>query len=182
VLRQLPNLITAVRLVLTPVLVLTILRSQWNSALWIGIGAGITDVVDGFAARMLRVPSRVGAYLDPIADKILLSCVYLALGAAHALPWWMVALVFGRDIFILAMCLYGYWCTSIREFPPTVWGKISTLVQIVAAMVVVAERAGFRVRAAPFLWLMVATTAWSGIHYGWRALRMLKVDELRRAT
>lgn len=170
---RLPNLITAVRLVLTPVLVLAILRGQWMPALWIGITAGITDVLDGFAARLLKVSSKVGAYLDPIADKLLLSASYLALGIAHALPWWMVALVFGRDVFILAMAAYGYFFTTIRDFPPSVWGKLSTFVQIVAAMVLVAEKAGSGVPAAPFLWVMVVTTAWSGIHYGWRGWRVL---------
>jgi len=174
---MLPNLITAVRLVLTPVLVLAILRGQWKPALWIGIAAGLTDVLDGFAARLLQVSSRVGAYLDPIADKLLLSACYLALGVAHALPWWMVALVFGRDIFILAMAAYGYLFTTLREFPPSVWGKLSTFVQIFAAMVLVAERAGSGVSAAPFLWAMVVATAWSGIHYGWRGWRLLQTLE-----
>lgn len=171
---RLPNLITAVRLILTPVLVVAILRGQWKSAFWIGIAAGITDVLDGYAARLLKAPSRVGAYLDPLADKLLLSACYLALGIARAVPWWMVALVFGRDIFILGMAAYGYLFTIIREFPPSVWGKLSTFVQIVAAMVVVGGRAGFDPPAWPFLWAMVVTTAWSGIHYGWKGWRLLR--------
>ena len=93
----LPNAITAVRLLLTPVLVYAILQGQWWPAFCVGIAAGITDVLDGVTARLLKVSSRVGAYLDPIADKLFLSACYLALGMAHALPWWMVALVFGRD-------------------------------------------------------------------------------------
>jgi len=83
-----------------------------------------------------------------LQDKLLLSACYLALGVAHALPWWMVALVFGRDIFILAMAAYGYLFTTLREFPPSVWGKLSTFVQIFAAMVLVAERAGLDIDEA----------------------------------
>jgi cardiolipin synthase len=169
----LPNLITAVRLILTPVLVVAILHRQWKPAFWIGIAAGITDVLDGYAARLLKLSSRVGAYLDPLADKLLLSACYLALGIAHTLPWWMVALVFGRDIFILGMAAYGYLFTIVREFPPSVWGKLSTFVQIVTAMVLIGGRAGFDPPAAPFLWAMVATTAWSGIHYGWKGWSIL---------
>jgi cardiolipin synthase len=172
-LSRLPNLITVVRLILTPFLVLAILRGQWKSAFWIGVVAGFTDVFDGLAARLLKVSSRVGAYLDPIADKLLLTAAYLALGVARALPWWMVGLVFGRDLFILAMAAYGYMFTTVREFPPSIWGKLSTFVQIVAAMVVVAERAGSGVPAAPVLWVMIVTTAWSGIHYGWRGWQVL---------
>ena len=89
----LPNLITAVRFALTPVIVLAILRGEWNLAFWISIAAGITDVLDGLAARRLHVSSRIGSYLDPIADKLLLTLIYLAFGIALAIPWWMVALV-----------------------------------------------------------------------------------------
>jgi len=173
-LSKLPNLITAVRLILTPFVVAAILRGQWNQAFWISIAAGATDVLDGLAARWLHVSSRVGAYLDPIADKLLLSISYLALGIVHVLPWWMVALVFGRDLFIVAMAAYGDAYTPIREFPPTVWGKLSTLVQIVAALAVANERGGSSISAQPFLWAMVVTTIWSGIHYGWRGWTMLK--------
>lgn len=177
--KRLPNFITAVRLLLTPFLVVAILNGRWIGALWIGIIAGVTDVLDGLAARWLKVPSRAGAYLDPIADKLLLSAAYLALGAAQALPWWMVALVFGRDIFILAMAAYGYWFTTIRDFPPSLWGKLSTFVQIVTAVALIAYRAGLSSIELPFLWAMVITTAWSGIHYGWRGWKLLKTASRR---
>jgi cardiolipin synthase (CMP-forming) len=173
-LRNLPNFITAARLLLTPVIVYAILSGRWKQAFWISLIAAFTDVLDGLAARLLHVSSRVGAYLDPIADKLLLSVSYLALGIAHALPVWMVALVFGRDVFILAMAAYGYLFTPLRDFPPSIWGKLSTLAQIVAALVVVNEHGGSSIPAKPFLWIMVAATAWSGIHYGWRGWTMLK--------
>src|SRR5581483_797559 len=156
-----PNLITASRIVLTPFVVVFILRGRWTEALYLGIAAGITDALDGFAARLLHVSSRIGAYLDPIADKLLLSATFLALGAAHAIPWWMVALVFGRDIFILMMAGYGYVFTPVRDFPPSVAGKVSTILQIIAAMVVLNERGGGRIPAAPWLWFMVVATVWS---------------------
>lgn len=169
----LPNLITGLRLALTPVIVAAILRGEWNAAFWISIGAGVTDVLDGLAARWLHVSSRSGAYLDPIADKLLLSLIYLTFGIAHAIPWWMVALVFGRDLFILAMAGYGYFFTTVRDFPPTVWGKLSTFVQIIAALAVMNQKGGSSIPDPPFLWTMVVTTAWSGIHYGWRGVKIL---------
>ncbi len=169
-----PNLITAARLALTPWIALSILRGAWREAFWLAIAAGVTDVLDGFAARRLGRPSRVGAYLDPIADKLLLTVSYLALGMAAALPWWIVGLVFGRDVFILIMAAYGYFFTPVREFPPTLWGKLSTFLQILAALAVVNERGGSSISDAPFLWAMVTATAWSGIHYGWRGWAMLK--------
>lgn len=170
---QLPNAVTAVRLILTPFLVLAILRGEWSHVLWIAIAAGVTDIIDGFVARLLETSSRTGAYLDPIADKVMLSASYLAMGAAGALPWWMVGLVFGRDLFILAMCAYGYLFTTIRTFPPSIWGKLSTFVQIVAAAAVAGINAGVNAPLGPFVWSMVVTTAWSGIHYGMRGWKLL---------
>ena len=172
--RQLPNLITAIRLVLTPFLVAAILQGRWTPAFWIGIAAGVTDALDGPAARLLKVSSKVGAYADPIVDKLMLSAAYIALGIVQALPWWMVALVFARDLFILAMAAYGYLFTTIRDFPPTIWGKLSTFVQIFTAMALIFNKAISPVPVAPYLWTMVATTAWSGIHYGYRGWKLLE--------
>jgi cardiolipin synthase len=168
------NLITAARIVLTPFIAIAILQGRWNLAFGLGIAAGLTDALDGFAARLLHASSRTGAYLDPIADKLLLSVAYLALGLAGAVPWWMVALVFGRDVFILMMCAYGWFFTPVRDFPPSIPGKLSTILQIVAAVAVVNEKRGGAIPATPFLWLMVAGTIGSGIHYGWRGWTMLR--------
>ena len=120
---------------LVPFVAADILHGQWTRALILFFAAGLTDVIDGFLARRFGQPTRVGAYFDPIADKILLVAIYIALGAAQAIPRWMVALVFGRDFLILGMAAYGLLFTSVRKFPPSVWGKISTFFQIAAALV-----------------------------------------------
>ena len=117
-----------------------------------------------------------GAYLDPIADKILLSAIYVALGFAHAIPWWMVAVVFGRDVLILGMAAYGLLFTSIRKFPPSVWGKLSTFFQISAALMVMCSRAGFPAPVTLAVWLMVGATVWSGVHYAWRGIALLRSE------
>ncbi len=114
--------------------------------------------------------TRLGAYLDPIADKILLSVIYISLGVVGALPWWMVAIVFGRDVLILAMAAYGLLFTSIRKFPPSVWGKISTFFQISAALMVMCARAGIPAPVNLSIWLMVAATLWSGFDYARRGI------------
>ena len=168
-----PNLVTLLRLLLAPFVAADILNGNYRRAIALFFFAGLTDVIDGLLARRMGESSRTGAYLDPIADKILLSVIYVALGLAEAIPWWMVAVVFGRDVLILGMAAYGLLFTKIRKFPPSVWGKLSTFVQIFAAMAVVAERVGSGVPATSFLWVMVVTTAWSGIHYGWRGWRLL---------
>ena len=159
---------------LAPFVASDILEGYYDRAIALCFIAGITDVIDGLLARKMGESTRAGAYLDPIADKILLSAIYVALGIAQAIPWWMVAVVFGRDVLILAMAGYGLLFTSIRKFPPSVWGKLSTFFQISAALMVMCSRAGFPAPATLAVWLMLAATTWSGVHYAWRGITLLR--------
>jgi cardiolipin synthase (CMP-forming) len=171
---NLPNLFTLARLVLAPFIASDILRGHYSRAITLLFAAGFTDVIDGYLARRLKASTPAGAYFDPIADKILLSVIYVSLGLAAAMPWWMVGVVFGRDILILAMAAYGLWFTSLRKFPPSVWGKISTFFQIAAALVVMGDRAGIPAPVTLALCLMLVGTIVSGLHYMWRGLVMLR--------
>ncbi len=171
---NLPNLFTLARLVLAPFVAMDILRGRYGRAIILLFAAGFTDVIDGFLARRLQVSTPAGAYFDPIADKILLSVIYVSLGIAGAIPWWMVAVVFGRDVLILAMAGYGLWFTSLRKFPPSVWGKVSTFFQIAAALVVMGARAGIPAPVTLALCLMVLGTFVSGVHYVWRGIVLLR--------
>jgi cardiolipin synthase len=167
--RNLPNLLTAARLAVVPVIALQILGGHFRTALVLTFLAGLTDVVDGFLARHYRWTSRLGAWLDPLADKGLLVTLFLTLGWIGAFPWWLVALVFARDAVILLMAGAAFAFTAIRDFPPSVWGKLSTFVQLGACVGVLV------IRSTPFAWppavgvfLMAAATlatVWSGIDY-----------------
>lgn len=171
---NLPNFVTLLRLVLAPFVAADILHGHYGRAIILLFIAGFTDVIDGFLARSLKSTTAVGAYFDPIADKIMLSVIYISLGVAGALRWWMVAVVFGRDILILAMAGYGLLFTSVRKFPPSVWGKISTFFQIAAALVVMGAHAGILAPVTLALSLMVAATIFSGLHYMWRGVMALR--------
>jgi cardiolipin synthase len=171
---NLPNLFTLARLVLAPFVAADILHQRYGRAILLFVLAGASDAIDGFLARRLQETTRAGAYFDPLADKILLSAIYVSLAVAGAMPWWMVAVVFGRDVVILAMAGYGLLFTSIRKFPPSVWGKISTFLQITAALVVMAARAGTSAPVNLALYFMVFGTIVSGLHYVWRAFAMLR--------
>ena len=171
---NLPNFVTLIRLVLAPFIAADILRDHYGRAIVVLFAAGFTDVIDGYLARHFKSSTAVGAYFDPIADKFLLSVVYITLGLAGAMPWWMVAVVFGRDLLILAMAAYGLLFTRLRKFPPSVWGKISTFFQIAAALVVMGARAGIAAPVALALYLMVFGTIVSGLHYIWRAVTLLR--------
>ena len=174
---NLPNLFTLLRLVLTPFVGVAILWGNYRLALILFFAAGLSDVIDGLLARRLGQSTQVGAYFDPIADKVLLVAVYIALGVAGAIPVWMVATVFARDLLILGMAAYGLLFTNFRKFPPSVWGKVSTFFQISAALMIMCARAGLPAPVDLSLWLMVAATIWSGLHYAWRGITWLKAGD-----
>jgi cardiolipin synthase (CMP-forming) len=171
---NLPNLFTLARLLLAPFIASDILHGRYGRAIILLFAAGFTDVIDGLLARRFQTSTRLGAYFDPIADKILLSVIYISLALAGAIPWWMVAVVFGRDLLILAMAGYGLLFTSLRKFPPSVWGKISTFFQIAAALVVMGARAAIPAPVTLALSLMIVATVVSGVHYFWRGMGLLR--------
>ena len=102
---------------------------------WTFGAAAFTDTLDGYIARRFDAESRVGLYLDPIADKLLLSSIYIGLMLGHAIPVWVVALVFGRDLWILLLSGMALRFTQISaNLQPSVWGKASTFAQIMTAV------------------------------------------------
>jgi len=159
----LPNLFTAARLALVPWIAVLVLHGRFRAALLLTLIAGLTDAADGFLARYFGWTSRAGAWLDPLADKALLVTLFIVLGWVGAMPWWLVALVFARDIVILAMVGAAFAFTSIRDFPPSVWGKLSTIVQVGACLGALLLRSG---PGLLFLvWATALATAWSGVDY-----------------
>jgi cardiolipin synthase len=173
---NLANILTGVRIALAPLAVRAILIGRFDLALAFFFVAAATDGLDGLAARRLHLETRLGAYLDPIADKLLLSLSYLALGIRGAIPWWLVALVFGRDVLILLMAGAALLLTVHRDFPPSIWGKISTAFQVLAALAVLANGVAwgphFPLRL--FFWAAAAATAVSGAGYVWRGVRTVR--------
>jgi len=174
------NLFTLLRLALVPFVVLAILQGHHVQALVLFIAAGFTDVVDGALARNFGQVSQVGAYLDPLADKCLLSGIFLAFGSSGMVPWWFVGLIFGRDLYILIGVLAFLSLTKVRKFPPSVWGKASTFVQISTAVVWLARNIlnipVMDALSSAMLWVCAVFTAWSGLHYTLRAVQLLRAD------
>jgi cardiolipin synthase len=166
------NLLTLLRLVLVPFVILAILEGRHSLALALFAGAALTDLLDGAVARRFRLATPAGAWLDPVADKCLLSGAFLALAAAGMMPWWLVGIVFGRDFYILAGAASVMLLTSVRKFPPSIWGKVSTFVQI---LTVVVSMAGYVGAARVMLWPCAAFTVWSGIHYTWRTVQVARM-------
>ncbi|MGD0773229.1 MAG: CDP-alcohol phosphatidyltransferase family protein [Candidatus Solibacter sp.] len=175
---NLANFVTLIRLILVPYVIGAILDGRNTRALELFFLAALTDVIDGAVARALRLASQTGAYLDPIADKCLLSGIFLALGATGSVPWWLVAVVLGRDIYILLAVVGVMALTNVRKFPPSRWGKISTFVQIATVVTCMVEniRPGPVLHAisSAMLWVCLAITVWSGIHYTLRGVQTLR--------
>jgi len=173
-----PNLFTILRLILAPVVIQAILDGRHQAALAVFAAAAVTDVLDGATARHFGMATQTGAYLDPIADKCLLSGVFLALAAAGIVPWWLVGIIFGRDLYIVLGVATVLLLTSVRRFPPSGWGKASTFAQIVTAVAWMARDAlQYQVLdafAAFMVWPCAALTIVSGMHYTWRGVRMAR--------
>jgi cardiolipin synthase len=173
-----PNLLTCARILITPYIILTLVRGDCRQALFLSCLAGATDAADGFLARRFHWMTRLGAYLDPVADKFLLTSLYICFGIANVVSDALVWLVVGRDVLILLMTSAGMLFTARRDYPPTIWGKLCTLLQIVGAVIFLSlcaypnsVAAGFQEMAQI---IIAAATAWSGVHYVWRALTWVK--------
>jgi cardiolipin synthase len=170
---NLPNLVTLSRVLAAPLAAALILSGAYGWALALLVAAGTTDSIDGWLARRSGGSTRFGAYLDPIADKILLVTVYLSLGAAGLVPAWLVMIVIGRDLLILLVAGLALLATGQRRFDPSVWGKLSTFIQIGAGVVILSARATGSSALLAFATVLPAlvavTTTWSGLHYVWRA-------------
>ncbi len=134
-----PNLITLARLFSVPAMVWLILDARYEAAFWLFVVAGVSDALDGFLARRLRIRSTVGAFLDPLADKALLVGVYVTLGYAGHVPQWLVILVVFRDIIIIGGALLYHTLTQRLTMQPLLVSKINTGTQIGFAAYVLAQ-------------------------------------------
>jgi cardiolipin synthase len=126
----LPNFITLTRMAMVPFFALAVWERDFSLALWILIIAGLTDAFDGYLARRMDMQSLIGAYLDPIADKMLITVAYIALtiplGQEVVIPLWLTILALFRDFVIMLMAGVLYIVEGLREFPPSPLGKATT--------------------------------------------------------
>jgi cardiolipin synthase len=164
---NIPNTLTIVRILSIPVFVICLLYDRLVIALFIFIGAGITDGLDGLIARVYRQKTTAGAYLDPIADKLLLTTAYIILAVLMIIPAWLTVIVIARDV-IIALGILILRLTSRRfEVKPLFISKASTFVQIVTiAWALIAPYSLFFKSLLPYLiWVTVALTGISGLQY-----------------
>ena len=177
---NLPNLITLSRLLSVPLTIWLILGERFGVAFWVFVAAGISDALDGFIAKRFDCRTRLGALLDPVADKALLASVYVALGIAEYLPNWLVILVVFRDVMIIGGFMLIQTLAAPSKFDPLYISKINTLAQISLVAYVLARLGlGFPDgQVTPVLvWITALTTVLSGLSYLVRWARILSGAE-----
>jgi cardiolipin synthase len=179
-----PNLLSLLRMALVPVFIIAVRYGEPKKALLIFLFAGITDALDGFIARIAKQQSLLGTYLDPIADKLLLTSAWVVLAIPNLaqsapVPLWVTILVISRDLLIVIVALVLYLALGVRKFPPTVISKVTTVVQVATVVVVliagIAAKEAARLAVALdfladfFIYLTAALTLASGLYYVYRS-------------
>ncbi|MDN5923437.1 MAG: CDP-alcohol phosphatidyltransferase family protein [Xanthomonadales bacterium] len=165
-LRQIPNAITLVRILLVAPLGWSIVAHRYDLALLLAAIASASDALDGFLARQFHWQSRLGAWLDPAADKLLLTVAYVCLSSSGVVRWWLKLLVLGRDVVIVAGVLTIQWLRGPVTVAPSLLSKANTLVQIGYLLIVLVAVHGTLVfLPRPMLWLVALMTVLSGLDY-----------------
>jgi cardiolipin synthase len=164
-----PNQITLLRLGFLPIFLILISYEHYRWALAVLVVAGLSDGIDGLLARKLNQRSSLGAYLDPIADKLLLSSSFVILAMEKQIAWWLTIIVLSRDILILVVAVVILLIFGYRPFPPSLLGKMTTFFQIVLVFTVVlaAACAGLPLGGVKqiLIYLVAALATVSAFHY-----------------
>ncbi len=164
-----PNLITVLRLLLIPVVVIYLLDGKREIALIFFILAGVSDALDGFLARVLHQKSPLGAVLDPLADKFLLDTLYVICAWKEYLPPFLAVLVVSRDVFIVTGFLILHLFATTPEINPTLLSKANTVFQILTLALVLASLSPAFLK--PFYYFTAFLTVLSGLHYLYLAFK-----------
>lgn len=177
-----PNLLTILRILLTPGFVMAYVTQRLDLAWVLFAVAGFTDALDGFLAKMLKQRTKLGAMLDPLADKILLVTSFICVSLQGWLPKWLAVLVVSRDAIIVGgLAVLHFWGVNIRERIRPSWvSKITTTVQIALILLVIFQKtADMELPRAQLalVWLVGGFTVVSGIHYVLVGMGLLSEEE-----
>ena len=175
-----PNQLTLLRMMFLPFIVIKLVEGHYSLALILFVLAGMSDGLDGLLARTLKQQTILGQYLDPIADKLLLSTVFMVLSILHKIPWKFTVVVFSRDISILLASAVLYAIAGLRDFRPSIFGKANTFAQVAAVFFVllfeINRSRWVAIARLSFLRATFAFTIISAMHY------VLLVEQRLRAA
>ena len=147
-----PNQLTLLRMIILPFIVINVVKHDFKWALALFILAGMSDGLDGLLARTLHQQTLLGQYLDPIADKLLMSTMFLVLSIERMIPWKYTVVVFSRDVSILLISGVLFMIAGLRDFRPSIFGKANTFAQVAAIFFVLL------LLVEPVRWVWVART------------------------
>jgi cardiolipin synthase len=164
-----PNQLTLLRMIFLPFIVIDLLKQDFKWALALFVLAGLSDGLDGLLARTLHQQTLLGQYLDPIADKLLMSTMFLVLSIERMIPWKYTVMVFSRDVSILVIGGVLFMIAGLRDFRPSIFGKANTFAQVAAIFFVLL------LLIEPERWVWIARTTFlratfiftilSAVHY-----------------
>jgi cardiolipin synthase len=182
----LPNFLTFLRMGMVPFFVLAVFAHDFTLAVWIFVLSGFTDVLDGWIARTFDLRSRMGALLDPLADKILLTAGYISLAIPHGqevvIPLWLAILTLFRDFMMVVMAFVFYRFENVKSFPPTTAGKLTTVMHVVTVSLVlmanVVSIPGALLRSC--FYVTFAFVVVSGFSYIYRSSRAIEAERQAR--
>jgi cardiolipin synthase len=175
--RDIPNLITGLRILLVAPFLWLLLEERYGAALLLFVIAGLSDALDGFLAKYCDWTSELGGLLDPIADKLLLIGAILALGWLRELPGWLVALVIARDLVIVGGAIFYHLRVARFHAAPLMVSKLNTLMQLALVCAVIVHYGLTPLPAwllTSAIYLTALTTVWSGAAYVWRWGRLAR--------
>ena len=174
---NIPNSLTILRILLIPCYIGLLLYGRFNLALIVLLLAGLTDALDGAIARIKNQHTRLGAVLDPLADKLLLTSGFITLSIIHVIPLWVTILVVSRDLILMLGTAVAHFTDSRVDITPTFLGKGTTFLQLsyIVMVIFLSSRQIDLTVMLPLLLGMVSFTLLSGLHYLYRGARHTSV-------
>lgn len=173
---SIPNILTVLRILLAPLFVILLLRRNYPQALAVFVAAGLSDGLDGFIARYFDQRTVLGAYLDPVADKLLLVSAYVALAILEVLPSWVAVIVIARDVIICLGIAIFTLTEKSYEVRPSIVSKCTTTAQILLVILALFDPARVKlITLYPVvLWGAAILTILSGLHYIYIGMTVLQ--------
>ena len=181
---NIPNILSVIRILLTPLFVIFLFRDFYNLALLIFAIAAISDILDGLFARYLNQRTALGSYLDPVADKLLLTSAFIILAVVKMVPGWLAVIVISRDILIiLGVVIFSIENVSLAIKPSFV-SKCTTVAQVSTILFVLLnpDIPGAYIMRWSFYWLTAGLTITSGLHYLYIGMNIVQKGSANNRT
>jgi cardiolipin synthase (CMP-forming) len=181
---NIPNLITIIRILLTPLFVIVLLKDFYGVALVLFTIAGISDGLDGFIARYFNQRTTLGAYLDPIADKLLLASAFVSMAVLKIIPSWLAIIVISRDVLIIMGIAIITMTEKTYKVKPSIISKITTVAQIATIILALINIStmGYTTLMVILFWVTAVLTTVSGLHYIYFGMTILQNGSKQEAS